>query len=129
MPRVTIQPSGVALEVNQGESVAEAAWRQGYIWPTQCWGQADCMTCFTKILDGELSAVPADEFELDAKRFKMTDKFRSSPLIRLACQLRCTGNDLVLEKHGFRPAEAEDNNMVDLAAESAATRPIPPESA
>lgn len=129
MPRVTIQPANVELQVNDGESVAEAAWRQGYVWPTQCWGQADCMTCFTKIIDGELSAVPAEQFELDAKRFKMADKFKSSPLIRLACQLRCTGNDLVLEKKGFRPAEAEDNNMVDPATESAPDRPIPSGSA
>lgn len=111
MPWVRIEPAGVRLEVRDGESVAEAAWRQDYVWPTQCWGQADCMTCWTKIIDGELSATPAEEFELDAKRFKMAEKFRSSPLIRLGCQLRCTGDDLVLEKRGFRPAEPEDNNM------------------
>lgn len=113
MPRVRIQPADVELEVGDGESVAEAAWRQGYVWPTQCWGQAECMSCFTKILDGELSALPAEQFELDAKRLKMPGKLKSSPLVRLACQLRCTGEGLVLEKHGFRVAEPEDNNMVD----------------
>lgn len=119
MPWVTIQPTGVRLEVREGESVAEAAWRQGYVWPTQCWGQADCMTCFTKILDGELCAIPADQVEADAKRFKMSERFRSNPLVRLACQLRCKGDGLVLEKKGFRRAEPEDNNMVDAGEQPA----------
>jgi 2Fe-2S ferredoxin len=100
VPRVLILPSGIELEVAPGESVAEAAWRQGYVWPTQCWGQADCMTCFTKILDGELSAVPAAEFELDAVRLKMSDKMKSNPLVRLGCQLRVAGPGLVLQKAG-----------------------------
>lgn len=113
MPRVRIQPSGLELEVDEGEAVAEAAWRQGYHWPTQCWGQADCMTCFTRILDGELCALPADQLELDAIRLKMSGRFRTDPLIRLACQLRCKGDGLVLQKQGFRPAEPADQNMAD----------------
>lgn len=113
MPRVTIQPAGIELEVNEGESVAEAAWRQDYVWPTQCWGQADCMSCFTKIVDGELCAVPAEQVELDAIRLKMSGRFKTNPLVRLGCQLRCHGSGLVLEKKGFRPAAPADNNMVD----------------
>ena len=120
MPWVTIQPAGIRLEVRDGESVAEAAWRQGYVWPTQCWGQADCMTCFTKIIDGELSALPAEQLELDAKRFKMADRFKASPLVRLGCQLRCSRDGLVLEKQGFRAAEPEDNNMLDAGEQIAA---------
>lgn len=119
MPRVKIQPAGIELEVLEGESVAEAAWRQGYIWPTQCWGQVDCVTCFTKIIDGELCALPAEEAELDAIRFRMSEKFRNNPLVRLGCQLRCKGNDLVLEKKGFRPAEPADNNMENSGAQPA----------
>ena len=113
MPRVTVLPAGIELEVRDGESVAEAAWRQGYIWPTQCYGQADCITCFTKIVGGELCAQPAEELELDAIRFKMSSRMRTNSLVRLGCQLRVTGEDLVLEKVGFRVAEPEDNNMVD----------------
>lgn len=111
MPHVKILPAGVTIEVKPGEAVAEAAWRQGFVWPTQCWGQADCMSCFTKIVDGERDAIPAEETELDAIRLKMTGRMRNDSLIRLACQLRCTGSSLVLEKRGFRPAVPEDNNM------------------
>jgi len=113
MARVTVLPAEIELEVRNGESVAEAAWRQGYIWPTQCYGQADCVTCFTKIVDGELCALPAEELELDAIRFKMSSRMRTDKLVRLGCQLKVTGEDLVLQKVGFRKAESEDNNMVD----------------
>jgi 2Fe-2S ferredoxin len=113
VPRVHIQPSDIDLDVERGESVAEAAWRQGYVWPTRCWGQADCMSCFTRIVDGEMSAVPADEFERDAIRLRMNPRLRSNPLIRLACQLKVRGSDLVLDKPGVRLAEAADHNMTE----------------
>ncbi|GLJ98856.1 hypothetical protein GCM10017594_20530 [Microbacterium terrae] len=117
MPRVRIMPADVELEVNPGESVAEAAWRQGWVWPTQCWGQADCLSCFTRIVDGEQDAVPAEDLELDAIRLKMTGKMRTDGQVRLACQLRCTGTALVLEKRGFRREIPEDNNMLTAEAE------------
>ncbi len=56
---------------------------------------------------------PAEELELDAIRFKMSARMRTDKLVRLGCQLKVTGEDLVLQKVGFRKAESEDNNMVD----------------
>jgi len=56
MPVIHIEPGGIDLEVGPNESVAESAWRQGYTWPTRCWGQADCMVCWVRILDGELAS-------------------------------------------------------------------------
>jgi 2Fe-2S ferredoxin len=129
VPTVLIQPAGIELDVRDGESVAEAAWRQGYVWPTQCWGQTDCMSCFAKILDGELAARPADQEELDAIRFKMSDKMKSNPLVRLGCRIRVSGAGLVLEKQGVRPEQSADHNMLDDGAQpsrsSAARRPRP----
>ncbi|MDX6740168.1 2Fe-2S iron-sulfur cluster-binding protein [Actinocorallia sp. A-T 12471] len=113
MPRVRILPAGAEFEVGEGEAVAEAAWRHGHVWPTQCWGQADCMTCFTRIVDGELCALPAEREELDAVRAKMSPRFRSDPLVRLACRLRCQGDGLVLEKQGFRAAEPAESGGAD----------------
>lgn len=110
MPLVTIEPAGIELEVRAGESVAEAAWRQGYVWPTKCWGQAECMSCFTKVVSGELAADPADDEEHDAMRLRMAERVRS-PLVRLACQLRVTRDGLVLEKPGVRLATDSDSNM------------------
>ncbi|ROO85647.1 ferredoxin [Actinocorallia herbida] len=115
MPWVRIQPSGTEFEVFDGEAVAEAAWRQGHGWPTQCWGQADCMSCFTRILDGELCALPAEQDELDAVSLKMSPQLRSNHLIRLGCRLRCVGDGLVLEKQGFRPADRTGEDTADPA--------------
>lgn len=114
MARVKILPANIDLEVESYESVAEAAWRQGFIWPTQCWGQLECMSCFTKIVDGERDALPAGDAELDAVRMKMPGPLASDSLVRLACQLRCRGESLVLEKRGVREALSEDNNMQDF---------------
>lgn len=114
MARVKILPAGLDLEVEAYESVAEAAWRQGLVWPTQCWGQLECMSCFTRIVGGERDALPAGDAELDAVRMKMPGPMASDSLVRLACQLRCRGDSLVLEKRGVRKAESEDNNMQDF---------------
>lgn len=114
MARVKILPAGLDLEVEPNESVAEAAWRQGLVWPTQCWGQLECMSCFARIVGGERDALPAGEEELDAVRMKMPGPLASDSLVRLACQLRCTGDSLVLEKRGVRKAVREDNNMQDF---------------
>lgn len=111
MPVVKVLPSGLEFEVNQNESVAEAAWRQGLVWPTKCWGQVDCMSCFTKVVDGELAVIPAAEEETEAMRARMSRKVRT-PLIRLGCRLRINGDGVVLEKQGVRPAQASDNNMI-----------------
>lgn len=114
MAWVKILPAGIDLEVESYESVAEAAWRQGFVWPTQCWGQLDCMSCFARVVGGEGDALPAEEDELDAVRMKMPGPLASDSLVRLACQLRCRGDSLVLEKRGVRKAESEDNNMQDF---------------
>lgn len=123
MPWVTVQPSGERFEVSEGESVAEAAWRQDYVWPTKCWGQLECMSCFTTIVDGELNAEPPSEDELDAIRLRLSPKYSNDPRVRLGCQLKCTGSGLVLEKRGFRSARPEDNNAIDVTDDP---RPEPP---
>jgi 2Fe-2S ferredoxin len=104
MPVIHIEPGGIDLEVGPNESVAESAWRQGYTWPTRCWGQADCMVCWVRILDGELAVEPPGEEELLAMRSKLPAKLRS-PFTRLACRLRVTGDGLVVEKKGVKPPE------------------------
>ena len=112
MSRVTVQPAGVTFEVQPGESLAEAAWRQDYVWPTKCWGQLECMSCFTIIIDGELAAVPAESEEIDAIRLRLSAKYSNDPRVRLGCQLRCVGETLIVEKRGFRTAKNEDSNTV-----------------
>ena len=102
MATVRIDGSDVEVEVKADESVAEAAWRQGFDWPTKCWGQMECMQCFVRIKDGEENIVPADDDEEFAMRTMFPPRLRTS-LTRLGCRIRVRGEGVVLEKKGVRP--------------------------
>jgi CDP-4-dehydro-6-deoxyglucose reductase len=53
MHRVTLQPSGLQFDVEDGESVLAAALRQGYVLPYGCKNGA-CGSCKGKLLEGRL---------------------------------------------------------------------------
>ncbi len=53
MHRVTLQPSGLQFDVEEGESVLTAALRQGYVLPYGCKNGA-CGSCKGKLLEGAL---------------------------------------------------------------------------
>ncbi len=101
---VRVDPAGLDLAVEEGESVADAAWRQGYTWPTKCWGQAECMVCAVRITSGGGSVVPPSDVEENALRTLMSKRLRR-PDTRLACQLRISGDGVVLDKAGVAPPE------------------------
>lgn len=102
MTNVVVQPAGVTIAVQPGETLAESAWRQGYRWPTTCWGQAECMVCAVRVISGEESTVPPDAEEEDAMRLRFPRHLRR-PDSRLACRLRVSGEGVVVEKKGVRP--------------------------
>ena len=102
MPLVTVEPAGLTIEVAPGESLAQAAWRQGYQWPTTCWGEAQCMVCAVRVTTGEGAAEPATGEEEEAIAARMPH-FRRQPGTRLACRLVVTGDGLVVEKAGVQP--------------------------
>lgn len=99
MATVRVEPDGHHISVAEGESLIEAAWRQGYTWPTTCFGQARCTACRVEILAGTENVDPPEGDEVDA----LTSLGRRrSRTVRLACRLR-PGGDLVVVKHGVRP--------------------------
>lgn len=99
MSKVTVLPAGVVIDVDDGEPLAAAAWRQGYWWPTSCWGNAVCTACATLVVAGAEHTVPADEMERTAMRTRVS-RFLQQPNARLACQLRVTADGVVVEKRG-----------------------------
>lgn len=101
MPVVTILPGDIRIAVESGETLAQAAWRQGYHWPTTCWGEMQCMVCAATICSGEDAATPATSEEEAAISERMP-RFNQRPGTRLACQLRVRGDGLVIEKQGVR---------------------------
>src|SRR3954468_4662086 len=60
---VRVQPLDIDIEVEPGETLIEAAWREGYDWPTVCYGQAECTACHVVVVDGaeNVSDVAPDE--------------------------------------------------------------------
>jgi ferredoxin, 2Fe-2S len=98
---VRVQPSDFELEVLPGETLIEAAWRDGYYWPTVCYGQARCMACQVVILDGEENVLLPTEEELDAMRTLLGAQGRDLRARRLACRLEVSG-PVTVEKRGVR---------------------------
>lgn len=103
MTEVTVEPGGHVLDVEADESLAESAWRQGYRWPTTCWGKAECLVCAVFVLEGENAAADPDDEELEALE-GMSPHLRR-PNSRLACRLRVLRRGLVVEKKGVRPPQ------------------------
>ena len=58
-----VEPIGVTFRLAEGETLIQAAWREGYYWPTVCGGRAECTVCHVLIEAGEGNAVTADEYE------------------------------------------------------------------
>lgn len=106
MTRVSVEPSGLTIEVGAGETLAAAAWRQGYRWPTTCWGKAECMICAAVVVEGAQWTVPPDRVEAHALRTILARQLRR-PGSRLACRLRFTGDGVVVRKNGVRPPPEE----------------------
>ncbi|CUU58962.1 2Fe-2S iron-sulfur cluster binding domain-containing protein [Parafrankia irregularis] len=65
-PVVRVEPLGVELTVESGETIIEAAWRLGYHWPTTCHGQGACTVCRLEVVRGAEHLVAPDAEEVGA---------------------------------------------------------------
>ncbi|WP_330255035.1 (2Fe-2S)-binding protein [Nocardia sp. NBC_00565] len=107
MAVVRVDPAGFELAVRDGETLFEAALREGARWPTICYGQARCTACVVRVLDGHQHLGPIGDEERDVLR-QITNRRRGWSVrdTRLACRLMVTG-DITVEKRAARPAAAE----------------------
>jgi 2Fe-2S ferredoxin len=104
-PVVRVEPAGLQIEVDPGETVIEAAWRHGLHWPTICFGQAQCMACHLRVLEGAEHLSPLGAEERHALRSRLRGGRRADISgLRLACRAEATG-DVVVQKKGVRPAD------------------------
>lgn len=101
MVNVRVQPSGITFNIEAGETIIEAAWRNDVRWPTVCGGVGSCMTCILRVLEGDEHLSPAGAWEqegLDSIRRTLRD---GGVGFRLACQVTA-GGDVVVHKAGVR---------------------------
>jgi ferredoxin, 2Fe-2S len=98
--RVVVLPSGVEIQVEDGEKLMAAAVRQGYRWPTVCGGQGTCRTCFVRVEAGAELCSPIGSLEkegIDALREP------ADGVTRLACQVEIAADGVRVFKRGVRP--------------------------
>jgi ferredoxin len=101
---VRVLPVAVDIVVLDGESIMEAAQRQGFYWPTRCRGQALCTACLFEVVgdpDAFSAIAPREEDVLDS--FTSLQARRTGQL-RLGCQARLTRSATVF-KRGVKVAD------------------------
>ena len=98
---VRVEPAGVDIPVDDGETLMAAAVRAGYRWPTVCGGQAQCGVCVLTVVSPSELPPPSP---LEAGRLAVVPEriLDPSAVLRLACQLRVEADGLVVFKRGVR---------------------------
>lgn len=93
LPHHEICPQGAVIQAEPGESICDAALRQGVAIEHACEKACACTTCHVLVREGFESLNAADELEED-----MLDKaWGLEAESRLSCQARVTDEDLVIE--------------------------------
>ncbi|GAA0636171.1 hypothetical protein GCM10009547_45520 [Sporichthya brevicatena] len=99
-----VEPLGIDLDVEEGETVMEAALRHGYRWPTICGGNATCGVCCLEVLRGANHCAPPGARELE-RLAAIGMPAAENGARRLACELRVQG-PIVVHMPGVRAAVA-----------------------
>lgn len=93
LPHHEICPQGAVIQAEPGESICDAALRQGVAIEHACEKACACTTCHVVVREGFDSLNEADELEED-----MLDKaWGLEAESRLSCQARVADEDLVIE--------------------------------
>ena len=103
---VRVEPSGAAFDVAGGETIIQAAWRNGYTWPTICNGQGTCKTCVFLILEGGDNLSEIESWEARGLAEIAGSVPQAGATARLACQAKVTG-DVRVRKIGVRLADSQ----------------------
>jgi 2Fe-2S ferredoxin len=99
--KVSVEPSGVDFDIHDDETVIQAAWRNGYTWPTICGGAGTCKTCVFLTLDGTEHLLPVEPWEAEGLRSIAPSLSKHGEDARLACQAKVCG-DIRVRKIGVR---------------------------
>lgn len=103
---VTIEPLGVTVEVEEGQTLLDAALREGVYLPHAC-GHGLCATCKVDILEGEVE-------HGDASPFALMDMERDEGKCLACCAIPTS--DLVIEADIEEDEDAEIHPVRDFTA-------------
>lgn len=112
MPTITFLPNeehcpeGAVIEAETGETIIEAALRNGIEIEHACEMSCACTTCHVIVRDGFDSLEPSDELEDD-----MLDKaWGLEPDSRLSCQAVVGDEDLIVEIPRYTINQVSENH-------------------
>jgi 2Fe-2S ferredoxin len=101
---VRVEPSGVVIDVDEGEALMAAAVRAGYRWPSICGGLAECGACVVEIIASAPDHRDADTLVEQQRLCTVPERrLRPGAALRLACQFRPGSADVTVFKRGVRP--------------------------
>jgi 2Fe-2S ferredoxin len=108
---VTVEPWGITIEVRPDETVFDAAYRSGWQWPTNCYGQCRCTVCHVLVVDGVESLDAPGSAELAVLEPLRRTVYARQPdaVVRLACQTRPHGDLRVVQRRPPQPLRAPDD--------------------
>jgi len=99
-------PEGAVIEAETGETIIEAALRNGIEIEHACEMSCACTTCHVVVRDGFDSLEPSDELEDD-----MLDKAGGlEPASRLSCQAVVGEEDLIIEIPKYTINQVSENH-------------------
>jgi ferredoxin, 2Fe-2S len=93
LPHVERCPAGAVIDADKGESILDAALRNGVDIEHACEKSCACTTCHVIVREGYDSLNPPDELEDDY----LDKAWGLTPESRLSCQALVAGADLVVE--------------------------------
>ncbi len=103
---IRVDPIGLELQPDPGQSLMAAAQAMGTRWPNVCGGQAQCGVCAVEVLSGEVSPPHASEAQMLAR---IPARPRHGGVMRLACQLTGCGGAVTVHKIGVRPPRQRES--------------------
>lgn len=106
LPNEEYCPEGAVIEAETGETIIDAALRNGINIEHACEMSCACTTCHVIIRDGFDSLEPSDELEDD-----MLDKaWGLEPDSRLSCQAVVADEDLIVEIPRYTINQVSENH-------------------
>lgn len=106
LPNEEYCPEGAIVEAETGETIIEAAMRNGIEIDHACEMSCACTTCHVIVRDGFESLEPSDELEDD-----MLDKaWGLEPDSRLSCQAVVGDEDLIVEIPRYTINQISENH-------------------
>ncbi|MEY3659534.1 MAG: ferredoxin, 2Fe-2S type, system [Pseudomonadota bacterium] len=93
LPHAKLCPQGAVIDADSGESILDAALRNGIEIEHACEKSCACTTCHVLVREGFGSLSPSDELEDD----QLDKAWGLEPDSRLGCQAIVAGENLVVE--------------------------------